>query len=176
MKSRLVNGTLPDLLNVETAEPGDTFFTPAGRIHAIGKGIVLVEIQQTSDLTYRISDWNRKSTGKVKRELHLELALEAMDFNAAGKNKIRKEPELNKTENLVNCEFFNTNILHFNTAIKKEYHLIDSFVVYICVDGEFQIRWDGNSEKVTKGETVLLPAMIKEVILEPSVDARVLEV
>ena len=172
----LLNGTLPDLLYVESAEPGDTFFTPAGRIHAIGKGIVLVEIQQTSDLTYRISDWNRKSSGKTKRELHLDLALEAMDFKAVGKNKIKKEPEQNKTENLVNCEFFTTNILHFNTSISKEYHLIDSFVVYICIDGEFQLRWDDKSEKVTKGETVLLPAMIREVILDPSVEARVLEV
>ena len=99
-----------------------------------------------------------------------------MDFSAAGKNKIRKDPDLNKTENLVNCEFFNTNIVHFNYAIKKEYYLIDSFVVYICIDGEFHIRWDGNSEKVSKGETVLLPAMIKEVILDPVSDARLLEV
>lgn len=172
----LKNGNLPELIYVERAEPGDAFFTPAGRIHAIGKGIVLVEIQQTSDLTYRISDWNRKSKGSVKRELHLELALEAMDFSAAGKNKIRKDPEPNKTENLVNCEFFTTNILHLNRAIKKEYHLLDSFVVYICTDGEFQIRWDDNSEKVSKGETVLLPAMIKEVVLEPSGNARLLEV
>lgn len=172
----LMNGTLPELIYVESAEPGDTFFTPAGRIHAIGKGIVLVEIQQTSDLTYRISDWNRKSNGRVKRELHLELALEAMDFTAVGKNKIKKDPELNKTENLVSCEFFTTNILHFNTPVKKEYYLLDSFVVYICTDGDFHIRWDGNSENVRKGETILLPAMIKEVILEPSGDARLLEV
>jgi mannose-6-phosphate isomerase len=172
----LGNGKLSELLNVESAEPGDSFFTPAGRIHAIGKGIVLVEIQQTSDLTYRISDWNRTSTGNTKRELHLELALEAMDFTATGKNKIRKDPELNKTKNLVSCEFFNTNILHFNTAIKKEYYVIDSFVVYICVEGEFHIRWDGNSEKVSKGESVLLPAMIKEVILDSHGDARLLEV
>ena len=172
----LVKGSLPELIYVEKAEPGDTFFTPAGRIHAIGKGIVLVEIQQTSDLTYRISDWNRKNNNSVKRELHLDLALEAMDFTAAGKNKIRIDPELNKTENLVSCEYFNTNILLFNSIIKKEYHLIDSFVVYICTDGEFKIRWDGNSEKVSKGETVLLPAMIKEVILEPSGEAILLEV
>jgi mannose-6-phosphate isomerase len=172
----LANGKLPELIYVESADPGDTFFTPAGRIHAIGKGIVLVEIQQTSDLTYRISDWNRKSKGSIKRELHLELALEAMDFTAAGKNKIKKDPELNKTENLVSCEFFTTNILYFNASVKKEYYLIDSFVVYICTDGEFNIRWDGNSEKVCKGETVLLPAMIKEVILEPASNARLLEV
>jgi mannose-6-phosphate isomerase len=172
----ILNGTLPDILSIESAEPGDTFFTPAGRIHAIGKGIVLVEIQQTSDLTYRISDWNRKGNGTVKRELHLELALEAMDFTAIGKNKISRQPELNKTDNLVSCEFFTTNILHFNEAIKKEYHLIDSFVVYICVEGEFQIRWEGNSEIVSKGETVLLPAMIRDVVLDPSGDARLLEV
>ena len=70
MKKALHNGKLADLLNVENAEPGDTFFTPAGRIHAIGAGIVLVEIQQTSDITYRIFDWNRKSSGKEPRELH----------------------------------------------------------------------------------------------------------
>jgi len=172
----LLNKTLPDLIFVEKAEPGDAFFTPAGRIHAIGKGIVLVEIQQTSDLTYRISDWNRESNGSLKRELHLDLALEAMDFSAVGKNKIRKDPEPNKTENLVSCEYFTTNILRFNTAVKKEYHLIDSFVVYICTDGEFHIRWDANSEKVSKGETVLLPAMIKEILLEPFGEATVLEV
>jgi mannose-6-phosphate isomerase len=169
-------GTLPELLFIETASPGDTFFTPAGRIHAIGRGVVLVEIQQTSDLTYRISDWNRKSNGSVKRELHLDLALEAMDFNAVGENKINIEPVLNKTEKLVSCDFFTTNILHFSSAIKKEYHLLDSFVVYICTEGEFHIKWDGNSEKVSKGETVLLPAMVKEVILEPSGEAKVLEV
>jgi mannose-6-phosphate isomerase len=172
----LFNDKLADLLNVEIAEPGDTFFTPAGRIHAIGAGTVLVEIQQTSDLTYRISDWNRKSSGKEPRKLHLELALDAIDFTATGNNKIRKEPELNKTENLVNCEFFNTNIFRFNSAIRKEYYFNDSFVVYICIDGEFLIRWDENSEKVSKGETVLLPAMIKEVILEPVTEARLLEI
>jgi mannose-6-phosphate isomerase len=172
----LANGTLPGLLNIEIASPGDTFFTPAGRIHAIGKGIVLVEIQQTSDLTYRISDWGRKSGGQNSRELHLDLALEAIDFTATGKNKIKKVPVINKTENLVKCEFFHTNILHFNTAIRKEYYLIDSFVVYICIDGEFNIRWDDASDKVSKGETVLLPAMIKEVVLEPLGDASLLEI
>jgi mannose-6-phosphate isomerase len=172
----LKNGSLPELINVESAEPGDTFFTPAGRIHAIGRGIVLVEIQQTSDLTYRISDWNRKSKGDVKRDLHLDLALEAMDFSAAGKTKIKKTPVPNRTGNLVSCEYFTTNILHFNALIKKEYYQIDSFVVYICVDGAYNLKWDSGSEKVTKGETVLIPAMIKEVSLEPAGEAEILEI
>jgi mannose-6-phosphate isomerase len=170
------NGGIEKLLNVENVDAGDTFFTPAGRVHAIGAGIVLVEIQQTSDITYRIFDWNRKGTGKEKRELHTDLALEAIDFTMAGKNKIKVEPVLNSTENLVDCEFFNTNILSFNKPINKEYYFNDSFVVYICIEGEFLIGWDDNSERVTKGETVLLPAMIKEVTLKPMNEARILEV
>jgi len=169
-------GSIDKLLNIETAEPGDAFFTPAGRVHAIGAGIVLVEIQQTSDITYRIFDWNRKNTGKEKRELHTDLALEAIDFKQSGKNKIRVEPVINKSENLVSCEFFNTDILTFNRPLEKEYYSNDSFVVYICIEGEFLICWDGNSDKVTKGETVLLPAMIKEVTLKPINEARLLEV
>ena len=85
----LKDGKIEDILNVEIADPGDTFFTPAGRVHAIGSGIVLIEIQQTSDITYRIFDWNRNGSGKEKRELHTDLALDAIDFKQAGKNKIR---------------------------------------------------------------------------------------
>ncbi len=170
------NGKIVDLLNIENIEPGDTYFTPAGRVHAIGAGTVLVEIQQTSDITYRIYDWDRKNTGKEKRELHTDLAADAIDFKDGGEYKIRKTPELNKTINLVNCEFFNTNIIRFNSPIKKEYYDFDSFVVYICIEGEFHIKWDGNNEKVIKGETVLLPAMIKEVNLMPLKDSQLLEI
>ena len=172
----LGNGKMADLLNVEVPEAGDTFFMPAGRVHAIGAGIVLIEIQQTSDITYRIFDWNRKSTGKEKRELHTDLALDAIDFTAAGKSKITIKPQPGKTENLVSCEFFNTNIISLNSPVRKEYYLNDSFVVYICIEGEFQIRWDNCSEKVSKGETVLLPAMIKEVVLEPVGESKLLEI
>ena len=141
----LNNGKLADLLNIEYAEAGDAFFTPAGRIHAIGSGIILVEIQQTSDITYRIFDWNRKNNGPVKRELHTDLAMDAIDFSATGESKIRKKPELNKCVELVSCEFFNTNIIRLDDTIKKEYYLNDSFVVYICIKGEFNILWDGAS-------------------------------
>lgn len=175
-QSAVNDGTMADLLNIEDPEPGDTFFIPAGRIHAIGAGTVLVEVQQTSDITYRIFDWNRKSSGKEKRELHTDLALDAIDFNANGKSKIRKTPVLNESENLVSCEFFNTNLIRFNKTLTKEYYSIDSFVVYICTEGAFTIRWDGETETMVKGETVLLPAMIKEVILEPTGEASVLEV
>ena len=172
----LKSGDLARIMNIENPEPGDVFYTPAGRIHAIGAGVILAEIQQTSDITYRIFDWNRKDSEGKGRELHTDLAVDAIDFKASGKNRIQVSPTLNKTENLVNSEFFTTNIISFNELISKDYNLTDSFILYICIEGEFLIRWDGNTEPVIKGETVLLPAMIKDVVLEPSPQARLLEI
>jgi mannose-6-phosphate isomerase len=170
------NGTIEKILNYEYVQPGDIFFTPAGRVHAIGSGIVLVEIQQTSDITYRIFDWNRKGTGKEKRELHTDLALEAIDFTQTGNSVIKMPAATNEIVNLVNCEFFNTNLISFNESIDREFYFNDSFVVYICIEGEFSINWDGNSDTVVKGETILVPAMIKEFTLSPLKDAKLLEV
>jgi mannose-6-phosphate isomerase len=175
-KKSLENGTLTGLLNVEIAEKGDVFFTPAGRIHAIGAGTTLVEIQQTSDITYRIFDWNRKSQNGESRELHTELAIDAIDYSASGNNKIRKDANLDITQNLVSCEYFIANIIQFSSLIRKDYNIIDSFVIYICIDGEFLIHWDKGTEIVKKGETVLLPAMITDVVLEPRPESKVLEV
>lgn len=172
----LKSGEIPKLLNVESPQPGDTFFTPAGKIHAIGAGILLVEIQQTSDITYRIYDWGRKDSNGKPRELHNNIALDAIDFKASRQSRIPVTSTKNKTINLINCEFFTINLISFNEHIIKDYNLIDSFVLYICTEGEFLIRWDGNSEPVIKGETVLLPAMIKDVILEPANESSLLEV
>jgi len=169
------DNTIGHIMNIENAEAGDTFFTPAGRIHAIGAGIVLAEIQQTSDITYRIYDWGRMDKNGKSRELHTDLAIDAIDLKQAGKSKIKKILLKNKTENLVSCEYFNTNIVRFDEHITRDYNIIDSFVTYICTEGEFRIRWDSGSEKVTKGETVLLPAMIRDVELIPEPDATVLE-
>jgi mannose-6-phosphate isomerase len=175
-KNAMSAGDLLSLLNVESAEPGDVFFTPAGRIHAIGAGTVLVEIQQTSDITYRLFDWNRKSSKGMPRELHIDLALDAIDYKAAGKNKIIKRPESDKTENIVNCPYFITNLLQFGSLMRKDYNILDSFIIYICITGEFIIHWENGAEPVTKGETVLLPAMITDVVLEPRPEAKILEV
>jgi mannose-6-phosphate isomerase len=172
----LKKGELPGLMNIEKPVAGDVFFTPAGRIHAIGSGTILVEIQQTSDITYRIFDWDRKANDGETRELHTDLAIDAIDFKASGKTGFPATPVPNKTHNLVNCEFFTTNIINFNESVVKDYNLIDTFVIYVCTEGEFMIKWDGNSEAVIKGETVLLPAMIKDVELEPSINSTILEI
>jgi len=172
----LKNNTIQDLLNVETAERGDAFYTPAGRIHAIGAGVVLAEIQQTSDITYRIYDWGRTAKKGAIRELHTGLALDAINFSAYGKSKIRKDLRNNKSENLVKCEFFDINIIHLDNLFERDYNLIDSFIIYICTEGSFLIRWENNSETVSMGETILLPAMIRDIILEPQPHAMLLEI
>ena len=167
------DGSLPDLLNIEKAEKGDVFFTPAGRVHAIGAGITLVEIQQTSDITYRISDWNREG----KRELHTDLALDALDFTETSvRKKINIKPGLNIFENLVDCSFFVANLLRFNEKTSKSYYFNDSFIIYICLAGKLTVSCNNSAEKITKGETILLPAMIKEVMLEPVDESQILEV
>ncbi len=172
----LENGTLSELLNAEDVSAGDAFFTPAGRIHAIGGGTVIAEIQQTSDITYRIFDWNRTDDKGNPREIHTDLALDAIDYNASGNTRISKVLTPDKTENLVSCPYFHTNILHFSSNIRKDFNLIDSFVIYICVSGDFLIHWKHGVEIITKGETVLIPAMITDIVLEPRPEAKVLEV
>ena len=175
-KNALSDREIINLLNSESTEYGDIFFTPAGRIHAIGAGNILVEIQQTSDITYRIFDWDRKENKGKSRDLHIDLALDAIDYNASGKCKIKKELTADKTENLVSCPYFHTNMLQFGSLIRKDFNFIDSFIIYICISGQFIIHFDNGAEIVTKGETVLLPAMITNVVLEPRPQAKVLEV
>ena len=172
----LADDSIPNILNAELSLPGDLFFTPAGRIHAIGSGNLLAEIQQTSDITYRIFDWGRKIKNGKSRELHNDLALDAIDFSAAGKSKIRKEPELNHTVTLIRCEFFTTNLLRFNRKIERDYYHLDSFVLYLCTEGKFTIFHDGDQEPVSKGDTLLIPAALDNVTLVPDHDATMLEI
>jgi len=169
--------TLPEIINKEKAEAGTCYLIPAGRIHAIGKGVLLAEIQQTSDINYRIFDWERRDKEGLGRELHLELAKEALDYNYEKKHKTDFEQELNKTSELVKCPFFTTNIIEFDKAQEKDYFELDSFVIYICLDGGFNIDIEGEeSVSVTKGETVLIPANLKNLILSPKGNAKLLEV
>jgi len=173
----LQNNTLNKILNFEKVQNGDVFFIPAGRVHSIGSGILLAEIQQTSDVTYRIYDWSRKDANGNSRELHTEQALDAIDYNAYDTYKTEYEHVLNKTTNMVDCPYFFTNILQFNKPVEKDYNLIDSFVIYMCIDGRFHINPEnGESLLVDKGETILLPAVIKNLTLQPDGDARIIEV
>jgi len=173
----LENGKLTDLLCYEKAAPGDVFFIPAGRVHAIGKGILLAEIQQTSDVTYRIYDYDRKDGNGNKRELHTDLALDAIDFTYQDEYKTKYKAEKNRSSEIVSCDYFTTNILDFSEKLEKDYHHFDSFVIYMTLEGQFNIEYEGGNEKVNKGETVLLPASLESVRLKPVTEsAKILEI
>jgi mannose-6-phosphate isomerase len=163
----LENGNLTDLLKYDEVKSGDVFFIPAGRVHAIGKGSMVAEIQQTSDVTYRIFDYNRKDDKGNLRELHTDLALEAIDFSYLDDYKTKYIAELNKTTEIVSCRYFTTNILEFDKPIEKDYNNLDSFVIYMNLEGNFIIETEEGTDQVAKGETILIPASIEFVKLNP---------
>lgn len=164
----LNSGRLVELLKYDKARVGDVFFIPAGRIHAIGKGSMVAEIQQTSDVTYRIFDYNRKDDKGNERELHTELALDAIDFSFLEDYKTQYKPEINKSAGIVSCEYFTTNILEFDKPVEKDYSLNDSFVIYINLEGDFEVMTEEGNEKVAKGETILIPASLETIRLNPA--------
>lgn len=167
---------LKEILNFEKVAPGDCFFIPAGRVHALGPGILLAEIQQTSDITYRIYDWDRIDSAGMTRELHTELALDAIDFNVYDNYKTLYDIKSDETVSLVSCPYFTTNLIHLKHALSKNYEELDSFVIYICTAGSGTIIMDGHQEPVRAGETLLLPALAKKIRIIPDKECSLLEV
>ena len=173
----LEQGRILEILNYTDVKEGDVFFMPAGRVHAIGKGIIVAEIQQTSDITYRIYDFDRTGKDGNKRELHTELALDAIDFTYQEDYKTHYNVVKNKTAEVVLCDYFATNIIAFDESVSKDISGIDSFVIYICIDGSYEIEWESGHDIVTKGDTILIPASLEEYRLVPlGGTAKVLEV
>jgi mannose-6-phosphate isomerase len=172
----LNNKKLKDILNIEKVKKGDVFYIPSGRIHALGPGILLAEIQQTSDTTYRIYDWDRVDENGISRELHTELALDAIDFRPVHNLRTEYRKIKNQTENLADTPFFTTNILDFDQIFKKDYVLLDSFVIYVCVEGLALIHYDDRQESLQKGEAILIPAVMDRLVIEPLQTCKVLEV
>jgi mannose-6-phosphate isomerase len=171
------SGKLMDILNFEEVKAGDVLFMPAGRVHAIGKGILLTEIQQTSDVTYRIYDYDRKDAEGKTRELHTDLALDAIDFTVPDSYKTAYEAKQNEPVELVKCGYFTTNFLQFDKKLERDFHKLDSFVIYICLEGEFEIEYPEGTENIKRGETVLIPAAMEQFFLKPkSPEVKLLEV
>lgn len=164
------------LLQFYQVKEGDLFFIPAGTVHALGKGVRVAEIQQPSDITYRIYDWDRIDDTGLPRVLHVAEALDAIHFNENENYKIEYEEKFNTTSNLFRSEIFNINAIHFDQPLQKKYSAIDSFVVYMCVAGEVHLFGDDFHEALYAGETALLPACIPDINLVPNGEARVLEI
>lgn len=173
-REKLFDKSLQDLLQAYTVRPGDVFYIPPGQIHAIGKGVTLCEIQQASDITYRVYDWDRPGIDGNPRKLHIEEAMEALDFSSRD-GRIAYESKDNTPVELINSPEFTSRLLVFNRQINQEYFFVDSFVVYVCLKGRFSIQYAGGNEKVKAGECVLIPAEINNVGLEPEGLCQILE-
>lgn len=171
----LENDTLLDLLNYEEVKEGDTFFINTGKIHAIGAGVMLAEIQQTSDITYRVFDFNRKDKHGNLRELHTDLAIDAIDYEKKDDFKVSYSKGSNAVNSMVDCPYFKTDYLHLSSNFTQDVKERDSFTIFMCVNGEATIKNDWGTAEVKKGETVLLPASTSKIDIVTS-GATLLEV
>ncbi|MDR1881309.1 MAG: class I mannose-6-phosphate isomerase [Prevotella sp.] len=170
------NNTFTDYLARHDVKAGDVFFLPAGRVHAIGAGTFIAEIQQTSDVTYRIYDYNRKDASGNGRELHTEPAKDAIDYTLYDNYKNSYTGKENQAVELESCRYFTTNLLEVTKDITRDHAGMDSFIVYICMGGACSIRDDkGYSLPVKQGETILVPAGAKNVAIHPEDRALLLE-
>ena len=156
----LENKTLLKILNEIVVKKGDVFLLESGTIHAIGAGIVIAEIQQTSDITYRVYDWDRRDSHGNARELHTDLALEAINYN-----KTNTKKEYNKTLNVsnlaVDCPFFTTKIIPLQGEIIFKTNK-QSFTVLMCTDGDFELHYNNQTEQYSIGDTILIPAFLTD--------------
>jgi mannose-6-phosphate isomerase len=170
------NKQLKDILHFEKVHKGDVFFIPSGRVHALGPGILLAEIQQTSDTTYRIYDWDRTDDKGNSRELHTELALDAIDFGVPGAFRTHYSGKANEPANLVTNPSFCTDFISFTRPVQRNYKVLDSFVILVCVSGSAVVKEENCVEDLKTGEVMLIPTVLGNLVLEPKGECKLLEV
>ena len=171
----LENDTLLELLNYEKVTEGDTFFINTGKIHAIGAGVLLAEIQQTSDITYRVFDFNRRDKNGNLRELHTEMALDAIDYTKKDDFKVNYPNAKNTVNDMVDCPYFTTNYLDLDKDLSQDVGSRDSFTIYMCVGGAATIADENGSADIQKGETILVSATSQSIHIKTK-GAKLLEV
>lgn len=168
----LKSHTILDVLDTKKVKKGDVFFLETGTVHAIGAGTVIAEIQQTSDITYRIYDFDRVDASGNTRELHVDLALDAINYNVVNAQK-KYSKEKNAANEVINCQFFTTNFIPLDgtlTVTKNK----ESFTVYMCVEGSFDLNFKGEIFHYRTGDTLLIPAEMTQFEIEGK--ASILEI
>ena len=172
----LENKTLTAILNIDEVQKGDVYFIPTGRVHAIGAGVMLAEIQQTSDITYRIYDWDRANPDGTFRDLHTEEAIDAIDYSAKKSYKTSYSKHQNTASEIVSCPYFTTNVIPLQGKISINHTDKDSFVIYMCVEGTATFYYQNQTETLAMGETILIPAAIKNIEIIAENQSELLEV
>ncbi|MBQ1646238.1 MAG: class I mannose-6-phosphate isomerase [Prevotella sp.] len=169
-KQMVENDTICDALAQYEVKEGDVFFLPAGRIHAIGSGCFLAEIQQTSDVTYRIYDYKRKDKNGNYRELHTQQAAESINYQVEKNYRTEYVAQQNRGVSLVRCPHFNTAVYDLDEPMTIDYSELDSFVILIGMKGEGTIKDnEGNETSLKAGETILIPATTETIKMEGTI-------
>ena len=176
-KERVHNGTFAEVLQTCEIKPGDVFYVPAGRVHGIGAGAFVAEIQQTSDITYRIFDYNRKDKDGKMRELHTSQAIDAINFADVQEDfRTNYDAVQNEPVEIVASPYFTTSVYDMTEEITCDYSELDSFVIFICTEGSCKITDDSKNElTLCAGDTILLPASTQEVTITPDGRVKLLE-
>lgn len=173
---RIAEGTIMEAMQEYKVEAGNVFFLPAGRVHAIGAGCFVAEIQQTSNITYRIYDYDRRDAEGNTRELHTELAKDAIDYTLLPDYRTHYKVQTNEPTHLVGCQYFETNLLDLTEPLERDWSALDSFVIYIVMEGALTLTDDaGYSLQLKQGQSVLVPAEAKGVRLEPQPGCKLME-
>lgn len=170
----VADGTITDVLARYDVHPGDVFFLPAGRIHAICGGCFIAEIQQTSNITYRIYDYGRLGLDGKPREVHTELAKDAIDYTVYPDYRTHYEPLKDEEVEVVSCKYFTTSIYDLTMPFAKDLSAIDSFMVVMCLSGSGSMEVDGAEVSLRQGETVLIPASADDVCFVPDDGMKIL--
>ena len=166
--SSLKDGSLIPAINEAPTAPGDCFFIPAGRIHCIGGGNLIVEIQQSSDDTFRVYDYDRVGPDGKKRELHVDLARRALSYKAVADPRTHYEPQADRMVKLVDSDFFKTRVARLDKTLTIDYKAADSFIIFIAFEGEARITdSEGNEIELRAGQSALFPACNESVTVEP---------
>ncbi|MBC7525583.1 MAG: class I mannose-6-phosphate isomerase [Flavobacterium sp.] len=156
----LKNKTLLNILDTKKVKKGDVFFLATGTVHAIGAGTLIAEIQQTSDITYRLYDFDRKDAQGNLRELHVDLAVDAINYDTIETQKKYSKLE-NSANKVVECEYFSTNVIPLNGTIVLPANT-KTFRVYMCAEGNFDLKLNDIVYEYQIGDTILIPAFVKE--------------
>lgn len=174
-EASIADNTITDLLAEYDIHAGDLFFLPAGRIHSIGAGAFIAEIQQTSNITYRIYDFNRVDANGNPRELHTEQSKAVIDYNVHDDYRTHYEAKDDTPVELVSCPYFTTTLYNLTKAHSIDLSSLDSFVIVICTEGEGTIT-DNNGEeiKMRQGETILVPATATAIDIVPCGKMKIL--
>ncbi|WP_378186535.1 type I phosphomannose isomerase catalytic subunit [Aquimarina sp. W85] len=174
-KYHLKNNSLEDVLHTESIKNGDCFFINPGEIHAIGAGALIAEIQQTSDITYRVYDYNRTDKQGNSRDLHNDMAFDVINYSKNDNYIMHYDKLINQSSTITECPYFTTNFVGVKNSFCKDYTQLDSFVIYMCTQGRATVTIDNITEVISQGETLLIPATASNAIIT-SDNAELLEV